>query len=83
MTTTMLKDITKAIKAEKDAGAFKLRLIMLMTKVKDGREIPQVTNVAEFETSHILLKSGQVAGWLKNTINGDSNATYFKVERVK
>ena len=79
----MLKDITKAIKDEKAAGAFKLRLILLMNIQKGDREVPQVTQVAEFETSHILLKSGQVAGWLKRNISEDSKATYFKVERVK
>ena len=79
----MLKEITKAIKEQKAAGAFKLRLILLMNIERNGREIPQVTQIAEFETSHILLKSGQVAGWLKNNINGDSKATFFKVEVVK
>ena len=79
----MLKEITQAIKDEKAAGAFKLRLVMLMNIERDGRTIPQVTQVAEFETSHILLKSGKVAGWLKNNIEGDSKATFFKVERLK
>jgi hypothetical protein len=79
----MLKEITAAIKAEKAAGAFKLRLVMLVNIDVLGREVPQVTQVAEFETGHILLKSGQVAGWLKNNINGDSRATYFRIERLK
>lgn len=79
----MLKEITKVIKAEKAAGAFKLRLVMLKNIQRDGREIPQVTQVAEFETDPILLKSSQVAGWLKRNITSDTEATYFKVERVK
>jgi hypothetical protein len=61
----MIDQITKEVIAKKQAGAFKVRVILWTSIKRDGKKIPQVMNISEFETVPAILKSGKLASPLR------------------
>lgn len=80
----MLKEITAAVKAKKDAGAVKVRVYLLKQIQHNGRSFPEVIAIFEFETVPAFLKSGQLAAQFRMPINQlKDQYTEFKIEVLK
>lgn len=80
----MLKEITDAVKAKKEAGASKVRVILNKRIYKDGSSYPRVIAILEFETVPAILKSGQLASQFRNIISQNAGEyTEFSIEVVK
>lgn len=77
----MIDQITKEIIAKKNAGAFKVRVVMFNTIDRDGKKIPQVFSIMECETAPAILKSGKLAKTLAKCCEGQYES--FKVEVLK
>lgn len=65
----MIKQITDDIKSKKQLGTKKIRLILLSTIERNGRQVPQIVYIMEFHTDSAVLKSGKLAAYLRNIIN--------------
>lgn len=80
----MINEITKAIIAQKQAGAKKVRITLITMIERNGRKIPQVINIMECETDPVILKSGKLASLLRAPIEMcKGQYETFTVERLK
>jgi hypothetical protein len=79
----MIGQITKEVKVLKESGTKRVRVIFFENEVKNGKEIPLVKSIMEFETENCFLKSNQFAASIRTPILNMGKYDSYKVESVK